>query len=498
MKRKQAFFLAALALLMIGAVVAGIFLLPQEDPWISRKGVPRSFGDTEFFTRAETLLPSGLKALAASEVKREQVDRKLSFIWEEPAANWKRAELMGRIPPRYTDDEKQVVTLPGGGSLRLAWATMGYDPDLGDFPVKERFTPTQMTVRGDTWETLDEEAFRRYQLEDLKRETATKSFLPTWGIGAFSLKLEFLPEGLPDFRTIGSIELMNLDTMTSIDHRSGGSFNDSMPGMFHSMPAAEVFYPARIAVGFDIAYGPCEEARIPLRPGSRGKVIDLEIEVVAIERFAWASASSSRRIRKSGNLETRAREFDLDPKRNPQTQIVFSMSAPELGRFCDVVLVHHDGKEETIELGNTYTVSYFATPTPPEELETMVLRYRPNQARVVFELPPLLGVPERNEEIDNLFDITLPHFTAKDGWDLKRTVGAQAGVQFNLSDSVFPEDYFPRHYENVPLRALLEEYLAHHPDGGRVRLDPATHRLMAPERFSWGKKWKDFRKWMGI
>ncbi len=498
MKRKQAFILAAFALLLIGAVVAGILLLPQEERWVSRKGVPRSFGNTEFFTRSETLLPSGLKTLAVSAVRREPVDRKLSFIWEEPAANWKRAEVLGRIPPRYTDDENQVVTLPGGGRLRLAWATMGYDPDLGDFPTKEPFTRTKVTVRGDTWEPLDDEAFRRYQLEDLKRETASKSFLPTWGIGAFSLKLDFLPEGLPDFRTIGSIELMNLDTMTPIDHLSGGSFNDSMPGMFHSMPAAEVFYPASIAAGFDIAYGPCEEARIPLRPGSRGKVIDLEIEIIAIERFAWASASSSKRIRKSGNRETRSLEFDLDPERKPQTQIVFSMSAPELGRFCDVVLVHHDGKEETIELGNTYTVSYLSTQTPPEELEAMVLRYRPNQARVVFELPTLLGVPGRNEEIENLFDITLPHFAATNAWDLKRTVGDQAGVQFNLSEAVFPDDHFPRHYENVTLRALLEEYLAHHPDGSRVRLDPATHRLMVPERFSWKRKWMEFRKWMGV
>lgn len=498
MKRKQAFILAAVALMLIGAVVTGIFLLPQEDRWVSRKGVPRSFGDTEFFTGSETLLPSGLKTLAASAVKREQVDRKLSFIWEEPAANWKRAALLGRIPPRHTDDEHQVVTFPGGGRLRLAWATMGYDPDLGDFPAKEPFTRTKVTVRGDTWEPLDEEAFHRYQLEDLKRETVTKSFLPNWGVGAFSLKLDFLPEGLPDFRPVGSIELMNLDTMTPIDHLSGGSFNDSMPGMFHSMPAAEVFYPARIGVGFDVAYGPFEEARIPLRPGSRGKVIDLEIEIIAIERFAWSSASSSKRIRKSGNLETRTLEFALDPKREPQTQIVFSMSAPELGRFCDLVLIHQGGKEETIELGNAYTVSFLSTQTPPEELESMVLRYRPNQARIIFELPPLQGVPERNEEIENLFDITLPHFTATNAWDLKRTVAAQAGVEFNLADPVFPADHFPRHYESVTLRALLEEYLAHHPDGMRVRLDPATHRLVAPERFSWKKKWKEFRKWMGI
>jgi hypothetical protein len=227
-------------------------------------------------------------------------------------------------------------------------------------------------------------------------------------------------------------------------------------------------------------------------------VIDLEIEIIAIERFSMASASNSKRIRKSGNRETRALEFDLDLEREPQTQIVFSMSAPELGRFCDVVLIHHDGKEETIELGNTHTVSHLSTQTPPEELEAVVLRYRPNQARVVFELPPLQGVPERNEKLDNLFDITLPHFTATDAWDLKRTVGNQACVQFNLADLVFPDDHFPRHYENVTLRALLEEYLAHHPDGMRVRLDPATHRLTVPERFSWKKKWMEFRKWMGI
>jgi hypothetical protein len=497
-KRKQAFILVAGALLLIGAVVTGIFLLPQEERWVSRKGGPRSFGETGFFTRSETLLPSGLKTLSASAVKREPIDRKLSFIWEEPTANWKRAAQLGRIPPRHIDDENQVVTFPGGGRLRLAWATMGYDPDLGDFPAKEPFTRTKVTVRGDTWEPLSEEAFHRYQLEDLKRETLTKGFLPTWGVGAFSLKLDFLPEGLPDFRPVGSIELMNLDTMTPIGHDSGGSFNDSMPGMFHSMPAAQVFYPARIAAGFDVAYGPFEEARIPLRPGSRGRVTDLEVEIIAIERFAWSSASSGKRIRKSGKKETRSLEFDLDPKREPQTQIVFSMSAPELGRFCDLVLIHHDGKEETIELGNVYTVSYVSTQTPPEELEAVVLRYRSNQARVVFELPPLRGVPERNEEIENLFDITLPHFEARDAWDLERAVAFQAGVQFNLPDAVFPNDHFPRHYENVTLHALLDEYLAHHPEGMRVRLDPATLRLVVPERFGWKKKWMEFRKWMGI
>jgi len=498
MKSKPVFAAAAAVLTLVVLAVGWAFFLPQPDRWVSQKGAARDFGEVEFFTQTETLIPGGLKTLRTAEVTREQVDEKLSFIWEELKRDWNRAQNIGRVPPRHTDDGNQVVTLPGGGRIRVGWAGMGYDPDLGDFPVREPFTPTQVTVRGDTWEPLDEETSRRFQVEELKLPSSTKPYISTWRPGEFSLNLHFLQENLTDFRTVGSIKLMNLDTKTPVRWDTGGGFNTSPSGRFHSNPAVKVFYPAHIAAGFDVAYGPCDEVRIPLRSGSRGKVPDLEIEVIAVERFSWRTAYTSNRLRQSGSRETRSLSFDLDPKQKPKTQIIYSISAPELGRFCDIVLMKHNGEEETLKLDRTYTISYLSTETLPEDLDAMILRYRPNQARVVFELPPLDGVPERNRNIGNLFDVTLPHLIATDGWEVEQTVSSQAGVQFNFPDAEFPEDYFPRPSENVTLRELLEEYLAQHPDGTRVRLDPISHKLFIPERFSWKKKWTDLRKWMGI
>jgi len=290
---------------------------------------------------------------------------------------------------------------------------------------------------------------------------------------------------------------MNLDTMTQVSFSGSTNLNSDSPGQFHASPAVGIFYPARLAPGFDVAYGPCEEVRLPLRPGSRAKLPDLEIEVIAIERFStgeWSGSLANSR----GAHETRASTFHLGPTREPRTTVLFSLSLPELSRFCDIVLVNRKGEEETISLGRVELLTHVFTKTLPEDLEEMILRYRPNQAGVVFELPPLRGVPEFNRDLDNLFDVTIPHLRANSGRDLERNVANQAGVRFNIGSVEFPEGYFPRHYENVTLHALLEEYLAHHPEGSRVRLDRRTHRLVIPEPFSLKKSWEKLLKWTGF
>lgn len=497
MRKKTLVARLTIAVAFVALWSAVIVLFFPKNQWVSRIGVPRDFGDVKFFTEAETSIPTGLAALRSDEVKRELTDEKLSFIWEEPKAAWQRAEIIGRIPPRYPDDENQIVTLPGGGTVRLGWAVMGYDPSLGNFPVKQPFTPTKVTVRGDTWESLDDAALHQYQKNVLKLPGGIDSFLPNWSPGQSSLYFQFLHEGLPDFGTVGSVELMNLDTMTEVEHDTGRSFN-SNPSGFHTMPAPKVFYPARLAVGFDVAYGPIEEVRLPAVPESRGVLPDLAIEVIAIERVSMSWSENSRRLKQVGNRETRALSFHLDPKNEPRTHLVFSVSAPELGRFCDIILVNRKGEEEIIRLDRTYTVSSISTETLPEDLDHLILRYRPHQARVVFELPPLRGMPENNREIDNLFDLTLPHLEAREGRDLERAITSNAIVRFNFQDAEFPENYFPRHYENVTVRELLEEYLAHHPEGSRVQLDPKTHYLSIPEPFSLQASWKKLRKWAGI
>lgn len=374
MRKKKLVARLTIAVAFIALWGAVIVLFFPKNQWVSRIGVPRDFGDVKFFTEAEMSIPTGLAALRSDEVKRELTDEKLSFIWEEPKAAWQRAEIIGRIPPRYPDDENQIVTLPGGGTVQLGWAVMGYDPSLGNFPVKQPFTPTKVTVRGDTWESLDDAALHQYQKNVLKLPGGIDSFLPNWSPGQSSLYFQFLHEGLPDFRTVGSVELMNLDTMTEVEHDTGGSLNSHQSGHFHTMPAPMVFYPARLAVGFDVAYGPIEEVLLPAVAGSRGVLPDLAIEVISIERVSRSSSENSRRLKQVGNRETRALSFQLNPKNKPRTYVIFSVSVPELGRFCDIILVNGKGEEEIIKLDRTYTVSSISTETLPEDLDHLILR----------------------------------------------------------------------------------------------------------------------------
>lgn len=479
---------AAFVALWIGALV---FFLPK-DRWISRIGVPRDFGDMEFFTSDATEIQAGRQALRSSEVTREVTDEAVTFTWDQ-----QKPDRDGFIPRRFESDENRVVTFPGGGTIRLAWAAMGYDPALSNFPATELFTPTKVFVRGDTGEALDEESFDRFQEENLKLHSAAKPVFQKRPPGQLSLDLCFLHEQLPELRQVGGLFLMNYDTMTRVPYELGGHFNPFSAGEFRSNSAIKVYHPARLGAGFDVAYGPFVEVRLPLHAGSRAKLPPLEIEIIAIERLS-SSEQRGRTLSTQSTRETRRTEFVIDSSSSPQTKVLFSLSHPELGRFCDLVLVNQRGEQERTVLYRVESLSHVSTKTPPEDIKEVILRYRPNHARVVFELPPLRGIPEVNEEIHNLFDVTVPHLTARNEEDLKRIVTNQAGVQFEIPDTKFPDNYFPRHYENVTVRELLEEYLAHHPEGSRVQLDPKTHYLSIPEPFSLKASWKKLRKWAGI
>lgn len=476
--------------LWIGALV---FFLPK-DRWVSKVGVPRDFGDMEFFTSDASAIRAERQALSSSEVTREVTDEAVTFTWDQ-----QKPDRDGFIPRRFESDENRVVTFPDGGTIRLAWAAMGYDPGLSNFPATEPFTPTKVLVRGDTWEELDDDAFRLFQEKDLKLPVATKPYFPTLQPGQFYLHLSFLNEGLPDFRPVGGLFLMNYDTMTRVSYEGASNFSSSVAGEFHAKPHIRIYYPARLGAGFDLAYGPCEEVRLPFLAGSRAKLPPLEIEIIAIERLS-SSEQRGRTMSTQSTRETRRSEFVISSSSSPRTAVLFSLSHPELGRYCDLVLVNQKDEKETFALDRveSLSLSHVFTLTPPEDIKEVILRYRPNHARVVFELPPLRGIPEVNQEIDNLFDVTVPHLTARSGEDLKRIVTNQAGVQFEISNTKFPENYFPRHYENVTARELLEEYLAHHPEGSRVQLDPITHYLSIPEPFSLKASWKKLKKWAGI
>lgn len=487
--------------LILGVLAVFVFAyaFAPKKRWVSQMGAPRHFGEIGFFTDVETPLPRP-QALSSGEITKKEEPGKLLYTWQDTRERWSRS-LEGRVPPRFTDDEDQVVTLPGGGRIRIAWASMGYDPSLDDeFPSKATFTPTMATVRGDTWEQLTEESFRALQMQERGKAYWTTSRISSWGPGESSLDLTFIHDGISNLTPVGRLEVMNLDTMTQVESMAGGILNVMPPNTLYEAIPVGVHYPARLAVGFDIGYGPIEEMRLSLTPGNRASGSALEAEFIAVQRVAWKSSQNSTPIKRTKNREERAVVFTLDEggERTPRTDVLFSISPPELGRFCDFVLVDRHGKEEKVTHRQSYRLTYLTTKTPPEELSELVLRYRPNHARIVFELPPLRGLPPVNQDVENVFDVVIPHLKVNHSHELKWTISQQAGVRFILPDAEFPEDYFPHHFENQSLGELLDEYLSYHPDGSRVRLNSKSHLLVVPKPFSFEETWETVRKRLGI
>src|SRR6056297_321683 len=107
-KKRYLVTIVVVAVLLAGYLVFLLRLVP--DPWVSRKGVPRNFGDVEFFSLGETPIPATARALRTSEVTREETADKLSFNWEDTKQRWQRFR-KGRIPPKFVADHNQMISL---------------------------------------------------------------------------------------------------------------------------------------------------------------------------------------------------------------------------------------------------------------------------------------------------------------------------------------------------------------------------------------------------
>jgi len=136
---------------------------------------------------------------------------------------------------------------------------------------------------------------------------------------------------------------------------------------------------------------------------------------------------------------------------------------------------------------------------PLSGIEQVRIRYQPRRAWAVFRLDSISGMPN-GRELTNLVETRFPKLTVEDSSMFRRLIEEAAQLEFQhsaLNDMEFPADYFPKTFEDVTVRELLEELQRFSPGGPlRVHAENCTLRHEKVNGFWEGlaERWNAWRK----
>lgn len=110
----------------------------------------------------------------------------------------------------------------------------------------------------------------------------------------------------------------------------------------------------------------------------------------------------------------------------------------------------------------------------------------------VFTLPPLLGVPERNVNPGDLFQVVIPQIEVQNTHEIARAISDYAQVRMP-SAQIFT-DGFPKQYTDVTVLELAHEFARSHQELGQLSFDSEDHEFTLDK--TWWQKWSSrARSW---
>lgn len=452
--------------------------------------------------------------LKASEVTTQRIEDRFYLAWNRTTKDVESRTVRPSpggdevfwTPPYFLANLQNVVEVPDGVRCRILAACMGYNPflreeDRWESPPRS----SQVLVRGSDWKPITQEEFRELQQEALGEIKMEEWNLTPTEVGTMGLELLLLFENIPDFGGLSNQLVWDWNTLKQ--QRSGSS-SAQMPleqdrVLFWKQFSLWALHPAEMALFFVAAHGPEERAKAPLEVGAPLQLSGLEGEILALERFRKRGGYTVKNGALGGGA---AMQLQVSQKEDDEleTHIFWSLSPVQLTTYSQIELETMEGEIEPewhgLGRGNrNEIIGITSTNRPLEELSHFHVRFYPNQFTAVFHLPPLLGVPEENRSVTNLFDVVVPHARFYGAADMEQLISQLAQVEMSIAREVeFPEGYFPKQIEGWTVGEILNEYLAHYSDGKRTWLDPVDHRFKGKLPFSfneWRKeKWRQLKR----
>lgn len=268
---------------------------------------------------------------------------------------------------------------------------------------------------------------------------------------------QFLWQGLPRL----------FDARTHVQTSAGGGGNGGAALQLFSSSYLPLRHDTPIRVVQDIAVDPVEMP-FPLEPGHQVNFEDrVRVQLLSIEKGTRTSFLTEK---PEDEKSTRTLRFN---RKTDATTFLFEVDPPAYRNSLEMVVTFKDGKEKA---NTTNSGLVFGS---RDEIESLRLRFYRQHRRLAFDLERVPGLPNPHSKITDLLDITLENVTARSVRDigkiLERTVQLK-WVERAGPRPAPPEDFYPKTWDTVTGRELLETLRLHWPEGS-VIVDPKACEL---------------------
>jgi len=317
-----------------------------------------------------------------------------------------------------------------------------------------------------TGEEFAEEAARQ-RLPRHERDIRYRGVFPT-------VKFFFTYDPEEELKIIG-YSLFDARTRASLS--SGYSWGDQ-EGVAYVEMEVKKWHAGPVELVVDLATSPVERIEIPPEEGAVIRQPSWELHLAAVVEGDNNGSSSGSR---GTNSYVEVRLNQSDRKDRKETTFVFLGDPWAHHLPLDLEAFGKDGRKLNNAGGSSssrnLTKSIRASLDEVDHLRATVYK---DVRRIVFELPGIHGLPAKNDEVSNLFDVRVPYLRIKTEWQFREAIEGLTQLRFGGRVPVFnpPPGYFPAEFHDVTAVELLDEYLAYGPKPQAVAIDEEKRRFV--------------------
>ncbi|MDB6052774.1 MAG: hypothetical protein JWN25_297 [Verrucomicrobiales bacterium] len=253
--------------------------------------------------------------------------------------------------------------------------------------------------------------------------------------------------------------------------------------MWHSAP---------IEVIIDLAFGPVETFQLKPVVGARLTHPQGEVEVLAValgDSLSWSM--------NNGN-GTNMISLNFNSTNATNGAMVVLSSRPQASSLpIDFAFIDQHGKVMPSNIsGSSGNAIMMGLGGSFSDLDFIKATYYPKSVRLICSLPSMPGLPAANKDVSNLFDVQIPFVLLKTDYEMEQFLRdvLQLEIVQNHIRTV-PPGFFPRSYEHVTPRIILNDYLKCYAEPYSVRINPKKQTLELQSSFV-KRTWERFQKWI--
>lgn len=272
-----------------------------------------------------------------------------------------------------------------------------------------------------------------------------------------------LPKAKIAFRYGGwkDVKFARIQMFDARTHRSlkGGHSSYSQGNRLQGFEVdLRMWHKSPVDVVLDIAHGPTDVFEFDAVEGDGYSAPDTDIRLVTIARDVSGSFGSS----SDGKTTKIMLEPATDPKRSYDKYVFICQPSVSSSPFT-IELLDAQGKKVG---GGASTSGIHASMSVQKKDRGKVSKVRVIRRnaieRVFVHLPYWPGLPDQNQDIKNLFDITIPYANLRDRWRFEDLVRSTLQCNTSTRGSIgnIPTGYFPRDVSNMTIRQVVEDYAA--------------------------------------